>query len=89
MLTAITAVWDAEAKVKIKALQQVVTEVVPFDHAKVVQRPVSNCEFHPERVKKWGKKFDQGVTTAGFAFLYNCHSLFTVSTRIQMVVKGV
>lgn len=35
MLTGITAVRDAESKVKIKALQQVIAEVVPFNHAKV------------------------------------------------------
>lgn len=48
VLTGVSAVWDTEAKVKVKALQQVITEVVPLNHAEVVQRPVSNCEFHPD-----------------------------------------
>lgn len=54
MLTGVPAVWDTEAKVKVKALQQGVAEVVPLDHAEVVQRPVSNREFHPDWVTQRG-----------------------------------
>lgn len=52
MLTSVSAVWDTEAKVKVKALQQVIAEIVPLDHAEVVQRPVSNSEFHPDWIQK-------------------------------------
>lgn len=52
VLTGVSAVWDTEAEVKVKALQQVIAEVVPLDHAEVVQRPVPNCEFHPSCVKQ-------------------------------------
>lgn len=36
VLTGVTAVWDTETKIKVKALQQVITEVVPLDHTEVV-----------------------------------------------------
>ena len=48
VLTGVSAVWDTEAKVKVEALQQVITEVVPLDHSEVVKRPISDCEFHPD-----------------------------------------
>jgi hypothetical protein len=37
--------------VEVKAFEQLVAEVVPLDHAKVVDRLVSHCEFHPEQEK--------------------------------------
>lgn len=46
MLAGVSAVRNAEAKVKVEALQQVIAEVVSLDHAKVVQGSVSNGEFH-------------------------------------------
>lgn len=59
MLTGVSAVWDTEAKVKVKALQQVIPEVVPLDHAEVVQRPVSNCEFHPDGIiQRDGRRYN-------------------------------
>lgn len=48
MLTGVATVWDTEAEVEVKALQQVIAEVVSLDHAEVIQRPVSNSEFHPD-----------------------------------------
>lgn len=48
VLTGVAAVWDAETEVKVETLEQVIAEVVPLDHAEVVQRPVSHCEFHPD-----------------------------------------
>lgn len=47
MLAGVSTVWDAEAKVKVEALQQVIAEVVPLDHPEIVQGSVSNCELHP------------------------------------------
>ena len=35
MLAGITAVWNTEAEVKVKALQQVISEVVPLNHTEV------------------------------------------------------
>lgn len=55
MLTGVSTVWDTEAKVKVKALQQVITEVVSLYHAEVVQWPVSNREFHPNWRKRRGE----------------------------------
>lgn len=60
MLAGVSAVGDAEAKVKVEALQQVVAEVVSLDHAEVVQGPVSDGEFHPS----WGKTA-RGETDSG------------------------
>lgn len=48
----VPAVWDAETKVKVEALQQVIAKIVSLNHAEVVQRLVSNCEFHPG----WGTR---------------------------------
>lgn len=36
VLTSIAAVRDTEAEVKVEALQQVITEIVPLNHAEVV-----------------------------------------------------
>lgn len=36
VLTSVAAVWDTEAKVKVKALQQMITEIVPLDHPEIV-----------------------------------------------------
>lgn len=46
MLAGVSAVRDAEAKVKVETLQQVIAKVVSLDHAKVVEGSVSNGEFH-------------------------------------------
>lgn len=46
MLAGVSAVRDAEAEVKVEALQQVIAEVVSLHHAKVVEGSVSNGEFH-------------------------------------------
>lgn len=47
VLARVSTVWDAEAKVKVEALQQVITEVVPFDHAEIIQGPIPNRKFYP------------------------------------------
>lgn len=49
MLACVLAAGDAEAKVEVEALEQPVAEVVPFNHAEVVDRLVPHCELHPER----------------------------------------
>lgn len=48
MLAGVLAARDAEAKVEVKAFEQLVAEVVPLDHPEVVDRFVSHCELHPE-----------------------------------------
>lgn len=52
VLTGVSAVWDTEAEVEIKTLQQVIAEIVSLYHAEVVQGSVSNCEFHPVGIKE-------------------------------------
>lgn len=49
MLTSIFAAGDAEPKFKIKTLKQLIPEVVPLNHAEVINGFVPYCEFHPEK----------------------------------------
>lgn len=58
MLAGVSTVRDTEAKVKVKALQQVIPEVVSLYHAEVVQWPVSNREFHPN----WRKQREESLS---------------------------
>lgn len=51
VFTGVTAAWDAEAEVKVEALEQVIAKVVPLDHAEVAEGPVADCEFHPDRME--------------------------------------
>lgn len=60
MLAGVSAVRDAEAKVKVEALQQVIAKVVSLDHTKVVEGSVSNGEFHTMIGLGWGGKKTQG-----------------------------
>lgn len=48
VLAGVLAAGDAETKVEVKAFEQLVAEVVPLNHAEVVDRLVSHCELHPE-----------------------------------------
>lgn len=48
MFTGIFAAGNAEAKVEVKAFEELVSKVVPLDHAEVVDRLVAHCELHPE-----------------------------------------
>lgn len=47
MLTGVPAAGDAEAEIKVKVLQQTVSEVMPLDHAEVGDGLVSHGELHP------------------------------------------
>lgn len=47
MLAGVLAAWDAETELEVEALQQPSSEVVPLDHAEVVDGNVSYCELHP------------------------------------------
>lgn len=46
MLASVLAAGDTEAKLKVKALQQLATKVVPLDHPEVVDGNVTNSELH-------------------------------------------
>lgn len=46
VLARVLAAGHAEAKLEIKALQQLIAEVVPLNHAEVVDGCVSHCELH-------------------------------------------
>ena len=55
MLACVLAAGHAEAELKIKALQQLVAEVVSLDHAEVVDGSVSNCELHSTETREEDK----------------------------------
>lgn len=46
MLARIPAVGNAEAKVKVKVLEEATLEVVPLDHPEVVDGAVADRELH-------------------------------------------
>lgn len=52
MFTGILTAWDAEAKLKVKTLQQLATEIVPLNHSEVVDWNIAYSEFHPVEVGK-------------------------------------
>lgn len=48
MLACVLAAGDAEAELKVEALQQLFTKVVPLDHPKVIDGDVPYCELNAE-----------------------------------------
>lgn len=52
MLAGVLAAGDAESKVEVKTFEELVAEVVPLNHAEVVDRLVSHCELHPGRQER-------------------------------------
>lgn len=73
MLAGVSAVRDAEAEVKVEALQQVIAEVVSLDHAKVVEGSVSNGEFHT--IIGFGKGKKNTKTTVRMYVTKSCFAL--------------
>ena len=51
MFTCILAIRHTETKVEIKTFQQFLSEIMPFNHAKVLNRLVPNCKLNTERKK--------------------------------------
>lgn len=49
VLTRVSAARDAEAKIKVKGLQQPLPEVVPLDHPETCHWPVTHSELYPVR----------------------------------------
>lgn len=49
MLTGVSAVWDAEANLKVKRFEQEILEKMPLDQTKAVQCLAAHCELQPER----------------------------------------
>lgn len=45
MLAGVLAARDAEAEFEVKALEQLISEVMPLDHAEVVDGDVAHCEL--------------------------------------------
>lgn len=52
VFTRVLASGHAEAKLKVKTLQQSLPEVVPFDHPEVFDGQVSDRELHAEQAHK-------------------------------------
>lgn len=51
MLTGVLAAGDAEAKLKVEALQQLFTEIMPLNHPEVIDGDVPYCEFNTKNTK--------------------------------------
>lgn len=51
MLTGVLAAGNAEAKLKVEALQQLFTEIMPLDHPEVIDGDVPYCEFNTKNTK--------------------------------------
>ncbi len=49
MLTGVSAVWDAEANLKVKGFEQEVSEKMPLDQTEAVQCLAAHRELQPER----------------------------------------
>lgn len=45
MLAGVLTAGDAEAELKVEALQQLISEVMPLNHAEVIDRNVTHCEL--------------------------------------------
>ena len=52
MLACVFAVGNAEAKVKVEALEQLIAEVVAFDHSEVLDLRVTDNEFDAGKGEK-------------------------------------
>lgn len=54
VLACVFAAGHTEAKLKIKALKELIAEIVPLYHTEIVDGCVSNSELHSARkAKKW------------------------------------
>ena len=49
LFAGVLAAGHAEAKLKIKALEQFLSKIVPFNHPEVLYGHVANCELHTVR----------------------------------------
>ena len=52
VLARVLAAGHAEAELKVKALEQLIAEVVSLNHAEVVDGCVSHCELNSARTKE-------------------------------------
>ena len=53
VLAGVLAAGDAEAKLKVEALQELLPEVVPLNHAEVIDGDVTHGELDTWGGKKW------------------------------------
>lgn len=60
MLAGVSAVWDAETKVKVEALEQAIAEVVPLDHPEMSQGSIPHGKFHPVGKQKSEQSVKKG-----------------------------
>lgn len=61
VLACVLAAWHAEAKFKIEALEQLITEVMSLNHAEVVDGRLPHCELHSADMPWMHKKPDRNV----------------------------
>ena len=61
MLACVHTARHAEPEIKIETLDDLVLEVVPFDHSEVVHRLVSNGKFHT-KMRKGSMKYSDYIS---------------------------
>lgn len=49
MLAGVSAVWNAEANLKVKGFEQEVSEKMSLNQPETIQCLAAHCEFQPER----------------------------------------
>jgi len=75
VLACVLAAGHAEAKLEIKALEQLVAEVVSLNHTKVVDGCVTHCKLHcgsnlPQLQEGWGELVSDKTSGVGVALLF-------------------
>ncbi len=69
VLACVLAAGHAEAKLKIKTLQQLIAEVVSLNHAEVVDGCVAHCELHSAKIT--GRSFINQPATPTLGILFS------------------
>lgn len=50
MFTCVFTAGDTESKLKVEALQELLTEVMSLNHSKVINGLVADCKFNPGKL---------------------------------------
>lgn len=91
MLTRVLAAWHAEAELKVKTLEQPLSEVMPLDHSEVLYGQVPHRELHAERGRErerceTGARQRQVVHTADYlSFLRGSNLSQSEESRTELV----
>lgn len=78
MLTRVLTAGDAEPKLKVEALEQLLTEVMPLDHAEVIDGLLPDRELYPAAREQGKDRLSCGTHPEKFLCgtqLKHCHCL--------------